>query len=641
MQSWKVVVGTARLVGALGAVGALGTLIACAPPTTGIQPELLLIGASRAPVSPCPTESTVMSVGLDVNGNGWLDPQEPSLHQEHCGLPLQLRMAEAPGQARCPAGGVWVHWGAGLGRQLWCQTGGAALQPVSAALDEPFMSPRGQERLVTVDTDPQGLCPVTGRRVSSGLDTNRNGQLEATEILLVQHLCGAEEPERVWAERADPSEPSAAQAMAPQPPRWALPSDVPVGQVLQVQGPPGLAWRVAQQPGHRIATRSLLEVPEALRWPNTSPWQRLTPPAATGTPLGEPAAAQSADGRQLLLADRRGLWLSHDGGRAWQATGPDASLRWTSVSGSADGRRLLASALADGLYGSDDHGQTWTRRSRGHGHGELASDAEGRTVLAVRHGTQLWLSRDGGHAWQPLPLQGRWRAMAVSADGQRLAAAADGQALMLSHDAGHHWHASLPAPAGASVVNSLAFSRDGKTLLASAAQAGSQGGSPTGSPTGSRDRSHAGAALQLSVDGGQHWQPVPLPASVRSARSVAVGAAGRRWLLAADDGSTWVTHDQGQQWHRQALPTAVSQVLITHEGLHQLALGDTGGVYRMSAATTPGPSGGLWVQGGDDVQRQPGSTPGAVKPMASSISLRHVGTGVWTVQAEHAAVHAH
>lgn len=601
MRTRKVVVGATALLGAV-----LGALAGCKATAPGIAPELLLMDARSVEWQDCPDSGTQLIVGLDTNGNSWLDPSEPSLHRDTCGLPLRAALREAPAQPGCAAGGVWLSLdtpqpqGTSHRQQLWCHAGGSRLRLVDSPVASGVQMSDGPSRLLRVEADLDGLCPVTGRRVSSGLDSNRNGRLDDAEVELVQHLCGDAEPVRQWA--SSPSQPASERPApaqgetraAARPLTLRLPQDVPVGRVMQVQGPRGTRWHLAQEHGHRIATRSLL--PAETSAGHKSAWEELARPTSA---MRARHVVQSADGRSILLASDEGLWISTDAGQSWQTTGPDAQLRWSHVASSADGQFLLASAPSDGLYGSDDGGKTWQRRSLGHGFSQLVSSADGRRAAAVRHGLELWVSDNRGQDWRATGQTGRWQALGLSANGLVMLAAAKDQPLQLSRDGGETWLPSLAE----GTPTSLAVSADGKTLLA-----------------GQADKA---TPLRWSRDGGKTWQSVPIPAPRAGVRSLAVAAGGARWLLAGTDGSTWLTHDHAEHWHRQNTAGTVQQVVMSPEGLQQLALGEDGSVLRMSAATSPGANGGLQVAAG------------------APISIRYRGTGMWAVESGQERLHAH
>jgi photosystem II stability/assembly factor-like uncharacterized protein len=574
----------------------VGLMAGCARQDAGTPPELLLVDAKPSPVSRCPGGATRVTLALDLNGNSWIDPQEPSLHRDLCGLPLQLRLSAVPAQPACRAGGVWVDAGPSS-RLLWCHSLGAPADRGVDTLpgDEPERT--GPVRLVQVDADPQGLCPVTGRRVASGLDLDRNGRLDPDETLLVQHLCADEEPPPQQARAPQADDPRQARAPAPDRPvipTHALPVSAPLGQLLQLEGPRGQTWTVAQAAGHRITV-----APDG-RLAAAGGWQSQTGPDhgdLTGR-AAVTALAAAADGRQLLMATREALWQSDDGGQQWTPAGLDAQVVWSAAALSADGRHRLASAPGDGLYGSQDGGRSWQRLSLGLGPLALALSGDGRQALAVRMGGQLVASPDGGAHWQPVGVPGPWATVALSADAQTgLAASADGR-LLRSHDGGRVWHLG-PAPRG---VTGLAVSRDGRTVVAYGRG--------------------ADGPLHVSRDGGRQWSAVELPRRAEAVHSVALCQAGQRWLVATSEGLTWSTADSGRTWQREPLQAAARAVALSAEGLVRLALDDRATLHRASAATTPGARGTLQVATG----------PG--------VSLRHLGTGVWAVVAGSGELHA-
>ena len=70
----------------------------------------------------------------------------------------------------------------------------------------------------------------------------------------------------------------------------------------------------------------------------------------------------------------------------------------TSLTASSDGRVIYAGS-PDGIYRSDDAGQTWGATSYRGSALAIATSADGETVVVVSRATEFFRSPDGGKTW--------------------------------------------------------------------------------------------------------------------------------------------------------------------------------------------------------------------------------------------------
>jgi hypothetical protein len=405
------------------------------------------------------------------------------------------------------------------------------------------------EMLMRIDDDGAGPpCPGRASRTASGLDGNRNGLLEASEVEVTQLACGGS---------GLPGATHVARVM--------LPGVARVGATMLVSGGVS-AWNIVQGSGQRINT-------ERLRGPWGSGWS-ATGPAARGS-----AIALSADGGRIVVAGDVSLLHSTDSGASWQALAPAGSAGgWAGVASSRDGRLLAASSRTSGIYLSADGGHGWVRVVDGDGWGRLAASADLRSMVAIRHGRQLWVSDDGGRSWLRAAPEDDWTALATSADGRIIAAAAGDAPLRLSRDAGRTWQ-PVHDTAGTTAV---AITGDTRQMIIIAA--------------------HGSSQMRRSEDGGQTWQALRGPWPTRSGwAALATSAHGRTIVAASAAGQLWSSVDSGSTWQVERTAHRVSAVAVTAEGLGRVALTDGGRILRAAEATTPGPSGALSIAAGQPV----------------------------------------
>jgi hypothetical protein len=198
--------------------------------------------------------------------------------------------------------------------------------------------------------------------------------------------------------------------------------------------------------------------------------------------------------------------------------------KWISVASSADGTKLVASALQSYLYTSTDAGATWTARATLQDWASVASSADGNKLAAVARDGQLFTSDDSGITWIAREARGSGR-VASSADGTKLVMLASPNAIMVSSDSGATWSQSpLPDPAGGLLwtgASAVASSADGTILAVGQSLTYDMG------------------ALHLSMDSGVSWTELEyhgIPSSMAfSADGTKLLVGGLDWALAQVD----------------------------------------------------------------------------------------------------------
>lgn len=177
-------VGCAGRDGATGATGSDGltSLVHLADEPTGAH---------------CPNGGTRIDSGVDANRNGELDAAEVSQTQYACSgatpsRALILSSVEGPGPA-CALGGSRVDVGTDsdgdgvLDASEITSTTHVCNGATGATGDA---GAPGAASLVSIVLEPAGSnCPDGGRRVSSGLDANANGQLDSAEVSSTAYVC--------------------------------------------------------------------------------------------------------------------------------------------------------------------------------------------------------------------------------------------------------------------------------------------------------------------------------------------------------------------------------------------------------------------------------------------------------------------
>lgn len=430
----------------------------------------------------------------------------------------------------------------------------------------------GPSALVAVAVEPPGArCEAGGHVVRSGLDTNRNGVLDATEVTDTQVLChpATASPWVVVSGTTQAMEPNKGYlATSSSLTTFTLPPNdrLAVGDVLRLHAAGTGGWTLNQQNGQRVVTDDRPGQPGRVWVKRDQP----NPPNFSASRV-----AVSPDGLRIVAAPLGGgpLQVSTDAGQSWTATGPSDS--WDTVAWARTGQYVVAAAFGRAIQVSADGGDTWQATGSGSRNWRgVAISGDGRLLIAGDYGTpdapgQLYRSVDGGATWAAVRSPNRWVAVSMSADGTHVVAAAQGLSLLISNDRGDNW---IGREAGR-MWQDAAISDDGRYILAA-----------------------AGDGLYLSTDGGQNFN---VPSHAGSAlnfvfNSVAMSADGSRMLAASsgrgvfvstDHGATWTVYDDGTpNWNG---------VSVSADGYRYVAAAGGGSVYVRLDASSIGPTGGL------------------------------------------------
>jgi hypothetical protein len=156
-----------------------------------------LVVAAQIAVAPsrCPYGGVSVDTGIDMNGNGLLDPAEVSNTQYVCngapgangasGINALVAVTSEPPGTNCINGGKAVNVGQDVnldGRlntteitssAYICASGSSGVNPITATVSEP----------------PGANCANGGLKTTSGLDTNANNALDGVEVTSTAYVC--------------------------------------------------------------------------------------------------------------------------------------------------------------------------------------------------------------------------------------------------------------------------------------------------------------------------------------------------------------------------------------------------------------------------------------------------------------------
>jgi len=259
-------------------------------------------------------------------------------------------------------------------------------------------------------------------------------------------------------------------------------------------------------------------------------------------------------GTVYATSTNRALFRTRDGGLTWSPIAPD--LYVYELAADRAHRGVLFAAEADGLYRSDDGGDSWARAALDHliVVGVAADPRAADTVFAVTldGGSRVWKSTDHGTTWTSAAIFVPSRESRFVFDSVRpeilylFFYEADLTWLLRSSDGGASW-----SEMSAYGFRDLAVAPDG-TLLAA-----------------------TDYGLERSSDGGATWEPpfepgyVPPGGPPRDALTRILVSSAPGELFAAGAAGIWRSGDNGAGW------TAINQGLLA-QGAYQVAVSPTG-----------------------------------------------------------------
>jgi photosystem II stability/assembly factor-like uncharacterized protein len=253
----------------------------------------------------------------------------------------------------------------------------------------------------------------------------------------------------------------------------------------------------------------------------------------------------SADGRKLAAVEYDGeIYTSVNGGVSW--TPRNGRRNWQSITSSADGSKLAAVESYGQIYTSTDSGVNWTARESNRNWQSITSSADGSKLAAVVWGGQVYTSANSGVTWIARESNRNWQSITSSADGSKLAAVVNGGQIYTSTDSGVSWTARESSRNWESITSSA----DGSKLAAVDQDAiytsTNSGVSWTVSSSFVGGRSITSSAdgtvlaavraelpIRISLDGGQSWTD---SGSSLQWRSITASADGTRLAVVAEGG---------------------------------------------------------------------------------------------------------
>jgi photosystem II stability/assembly factor-like uncharacterized protein len=566
----------------------------------------LLVVSTEPAGSTCAAGGRRLDSGLDLDNNGQLAGSEITGTGFVCdgaagatgtaGLASLVRQDDAG--AACTHGGR--EFASGLDANRNGTLDATEVAAVERACNGSAGAPggsggAGRDALITLSNEPAGAnCAAGGSRIDSGVDANSNAVLDASEVASTRYVCAAAAGTSfTWVQATGGGR---AVTMLPQRGYLAVGSTAASALTLPTAAAVGDLVRVsgAGAAGWRLGQGAGQRIDTSAAGARAVRRSSVLAQAVVvGPATAATGLAVSADLQRLLAAPGSGtLRLSTDGGATWRNTG--ASRSWTAAAVSANGERLFAVAQTGGVHISVDAGLTWADFESNRNWSAVATTPDGLHVMAAEANGAVYASSDGGATWTALPLSGAWKALALSADGRRRVALRDNGTILVSADGGATWADREQARPWVAV----AMSGDGQRLLPAA----------------------GGGRLYLSSDGGATWA-ARLTDTAWAA--VAVSADGLRLVASDSAGPLWQSENGGTTWAQRPLAPGALALAASRDGADWL-LGTSAGTLLLSLAERG--------ERGITSSTTSGSTGALSGGPGSSVELQHLGQGQYLLR---------
>lgn len=512
--------------------------------------------------------------GVDTNGNGVLDPSEVTSTQYACngvngsnGYTDLVAIVSEPAGTNCANGGKKVSVGLDTNANDVLD---ASEITSSNYICNGAIGSNGLNSLMAIVSEPSGsICSNGGLKITSGLDANSNGTLDASEVTSMKYVCNGAGIS--WVDVTGTSVQAASNTgyLADSASQVAitLPPSPALGDIVQVTGVGTGGWVVAQNAGQSVISKNLVDPSFGAVW--------------TGhlTGLAWLSVASSADGSKLVavpLSDQ--IYTSDDSGATW--TPRDSARSWTSVASSSDGTKLVAVAAGDQIFTSIDSGATWTPQGPTLNWIGVASSSDGTKLVAVPNGDQIYTSIDSGATWTARDSSRTWLGVASSADGTKLVATENGGRIYTSIDSGVTW---TPRESARN-WRGVASSSDGTKLVAAVS---------------------FGGRIYTSIDSGVTWTPRDSP---RNWWGVASSSDGNRLVATENGGRLYTSIDSGANWIARGPATSWFAAASSSDGSRLVAVEEGGLVYTSEPtalqSTTVGTTGAIGGEQYDAIELQ-------------------------------------
>ncbi|MEI6305034.1 MAG: hypothetical protein WCP09_03415, partial [Candidatus Taylorbacteria bacterium] len=269
-------------------------------------------------------------------------------------------------------------------------------------------------------------------------------------------------------------------------------------------------------------------------------WQSITS-SADGSRLAATAATTVSGNGQI--------YISTDFGVTWTIRGPSRS--WSSIAWSSDGSKLVATSLGY-TFVSSDFGLTWQQASNVFGSWYYAaSSIDGIRLVAILFSGNIYTSSDSGITWVSRGSSGIWRGLVSSADGSKLAAIGSNY-IYTSSDYGQTW----TARDSNRVWRSITSSADG-TKLAAAVNNGQ---------------------IYTSTDSGVKWT-VSTTSPIKFWQSIASSASGTKLAAVESNGQIYTSTDSGLTWTARDSSRNWWSITSSSDGTKLAAVVNGGQIY--------------------------------------------------------------
>jgi hypothetical protein len=381
-----------------------------------------------------------------------------------------------------------------------------------------------------------------------------------------------------------------------------LPTSPNLGDIVRVSGVGAGGWQIAQNTGQAIQANQF-GATTTTNWNNLiTNWTQANTP-----PIPWWCIASSADGKTLVAGALAGgtygsgIYVSTNSSITWNQTSAPTNVSWNCIASSADGTKLVAGVEIGGIYTSTNSGVAWTQTSApSENWGSIASSADGTKLAAIAYGnvSGIYTSTNSGITWTETsaPTNLSWNCIASSVDGTKLAAVVWGGGIYTSTNSGVTW--TQTSAQNNVQWNSIASSADGTKLAAV----------------------QAGGSIYTSTDFGGMWTQASAPSKLWVCVVSSTDGTKLAAIAYGNVSGIYTSTNSGITWTETSAPFSLNY----YYQIYSIASSADG--TKLAAVDFWG--GGIWTaQATIQTTTTPGTAGYLTGGQNSAIELQYIGNG--------------
>jgi len=241
--------------------------------------------------------------------------------------------------------------------------------------------------------------------------------------------------------------------------------------------------------------------------------------------------------------------------------------KWSSVSMSRNGQKIVVASLGSKILLSADGGNTWNKKYKISSWSDVAISGDGNIILVADLKGYVALSKDGGNTWidKLTDIRRRWTGVAMSDDGKYQIACIGGGEVYISNDSGETWD----------IIKDTLIANESRSW--SDVYTSDSGQYITLVAT-SKERTVGGEYIYVSNNFGISWTQQSIKGNWNS---IAISGDGKYQTALSMGSKIYMSEDFGQTWNIRSEVDSLLwyNVKMSKDGEYQTAVAYNDGIY--------------------------------------------------------------